>query len=243
MSLVSGKSIIDKALLIAGINGIGNYQSATGVETADSLDTLNFIINSWKIEGLLNFASQVVEYVPTTGSFTMGPTGDLVVARPPKITDAYCRINSGTGAPLDIVMTQLNAQDYDSIALKSMTMSITRYFYYEPTDPDGTMYIWPEPQPGQTTTIRMRYDQLLSEFDTADDEIQMPPGYKMAIVYALADQLCMQYGISNPAISMTAMTSKDTLKRNNVRSVPLRYDGDAPGSIGGIYDARYGVSF
>lgn len=232
MAQVSGRTIIDKALFIAGVIGIGSYQSPDGQESQDALETLNFIIDTAKVDGLLNFATTVVEHSPTTGSFTIGPTGDCVAVRPPRITDAVCVVNGGGGSPQRIGLVELAVQDFDKIMLPSMASNITQFFYYNPTAPNGTFNIWPVPQSGQTTTIRIRYDQLVSEFTTVNTNLELPPGYKQWLTYALAEQMCTQYGKTNPDVSDKARKALETVKRNNLTQTPMIYDSAAPGVQG-----------
>ena len=238
MAQVSGKTIVDKALFIAGVIGVGDYNAADGQEAQDALESLNFIIDTWKVDGLLNFATTVVEHSPTTGSFTIGPTGDLTAVRPPRITDAVCVINAGQQGAQRIGLVEMAVQDFDRITLPNQASNITQFFYYNPTVPNGTFHIWPVPQAGATTTIRIRYDQLVSEFTTLNTNVDLPPGYKQALIYILADQLCTQYGNDNPKVADFARKAMKTIKRNNLTQTPMIYDQSAPGVGGGLFNVQ-----
>jgi|WetSurMetagenome_2_1015567.scaffolds.fasta_scaffold447725_1 hypothetical protein len=221
---VSAKSIIDKAFLIAGITGIGDINSNTGTETDDALLTLNSILDSWKIDKLLQYDTILASGTIVDSPITIGPTGYIVNQRPARILDAYTQnfSNNNLSTPMKVI----EYLTFDQIRLKTVESTIPIYLYYEPTSPDGTIHIWPKPATG--LNLFVRYEAQISEFDTINDVIELTPGYILGLQYTLASHLCTQYGLNRPDVELRANKAVSTIQRQNVRINTLALDRRMP---------------
>ncbi len=221
---VSGRSIIDKAFLMAGITGIGDINSNSGTETEDALLTLNAILDSWKIDKLLQYDTLLVNQSISTGEITIGPSGDITAQRPAKILSAYVKV-PGNGN-FDCSLNIIEYLAYDSIHLKDLESQIPLYLFYNTGSPDGTIYLWPKPQ--SAMELYLRYEHQLSEFATVQDVIELTPGYILALQYTLASHLCTQYGLERSDIEARAQKAVATIQRQNVKINTLMLDRRMP---------------
>lgn len=222
---ISAKSLIDKAFLISGITAQGDVNSNGGVETDDALLTLNSILNSWKIDRLLNVTTTQVDKLVSTPSFTVGPSGDLVTQRPAKILSAFIRQPAANGN-LDTPLQIIEYLKWDAISLPNNNSTIPLKLYYEPTSPDGTVHLWPIPQ--GDVHIFLRFETQIGEYATINDVLELTPGFILALQYNLADHLCVQYGISRPDIMQKANEALAVVQRQNVRINTLFFDRRMP---------------
>jgi hypothetical protein len=77
-------------------------------------------------------------------SRTLGPSGDFVGNRPVLLDDStYFVKDPGTGVSYGIKM--INQQQYNGIAVKTVTSTYPQVLFINMTFPDIEMYIYPRP--------------------------------------------------------------------------------------------------
>lgn len=141
--------------------------------------------------------------------------------RPLRINDAFVRVSG-----LDYPVAILNYEEYMLIGLKGLNGPWPRALYYQPSDPLGNITYWPNPSSGE---MHLYCDTVLGQFTSLTDTVRLPPGYKMALRWNLAELLMPSYGKMEPTqvqmITMNAAKSRGVLKRTNSHPPPVaQYD-------------------
>jgi hypothetical protein len=108
----------------------------------------------------------------------------------------------------------INQQQYNGIAVKTVTSTYPQVIFVNMGFPDVTMSIYPRP----TRDLEWHFIsvQKLDEPATLVTDLLFPPGYLRAFTYNLAMELAPEFGIEpSPQVQRIAMTSKRNLKRIN----------------------------
>ena len=203
---------INGALRLLGVLAEGETPSAA--TSQDALNALNQMIDSWNTERLAVYATQdqVFSWTPGLISRTLGPTGDFVGNRPILLDDATYFKDPASGISYGIKI--INQQQYDGIAVKTVTSTYPQVIWVNMTYPDIEMYIYPVP----TKTLEWHFVSVeeLTQPALLATTLSFPPGYLRAFRYNLACEFAPEFGIEpSPTVSRIAMTSKRNLKRIN----------------------------
>jgi hypothetical protein len=204
--------IINGSLRLLGVLAEGETPSA---ETSqDALRAMNQMIDSWNTERLSVFATQDQVFTWPAGelSRTLGPSGDFVGNRPILLNDATYFKDPGTGVSYGIKM--INQQQYNGIAVKTVTSTYPQVIFTNMTYPDIEMYIYPRP----TRALEWHFISVeeLTQPAALNTVLHFPPGYLRAFRYNLACELAPEFGVEPaPQVQRIAMTSKRNLKRIN----------------------------
>jgi len=204
--------IINGALRLLGVLAEGETPSA---ETSqDALRAMDQMIDSWNTERLAVFSTQdqVFTWPAATLSRTLGPTGNFVGNRPILLDDATYFKDPSTGVSYGIKM--INQQQYDGIAVKTVSSTFPQVIFTNMTYPDIEMFIYPRP----TRDLEWHFISVeeLTQPATLVTTLSFPPGYLRAFRYNLACELAPEFGVEpSPQVQRIAMYSKRNLKRIN----------------------------
>lgn len=210
--MTTAGDIINGSLRLLGVLAEGEVPSA---ETSkDALFAMNQMIESWNTERLSVFSTQDQVFTWPAGqlSRTMGPSGDFVGNRPILLDDATYFKDPGTGVSYGIKF--INQQQYDGIAVKTVTSTYPQVIFVNMTYPDIEMFIYPRP----TRALEWHFISVeeLSRPATLATELHFPPGYLRAFRYNLACEIAPEFGMEpSPQVKRIAMTAKRDLKRIN----------------------------
>ena len=200
------------AMRLLGVLAEGETPSA---ETAnDALFALNQMIDSWNTERLSVFSTQdqVFNWPSGQRNRTLGPTGDFVGNRPVLLDDATYFRDPQTNVSYGIKF--INQQQYDGIAVKTVTSTYPQVIFTNMTYPNIDMVIYPVPL--RLLEWHFISVEKLSEPALLSTEMSFPPGYLRAFRYNLACELAPEFGVEpSPTVSRIAMYSKRNLKRIN----------------------------
>jgi hypothetical protein len=203
---------INGALRLLGVLAEGETPSAS--VSQDSLTALNQMIDSWNTERLAVFCTQdqIFTWPANLATRTLGPTGNFVGNRPVLIDDATYFRDAATGVSYGIKL--INQQQYDGIAVKTVTSTYPQVMFVNNTFPDITMTVYPVPiKPLEWHFISV---QELSEPANLATTLAFPPGYLRAFRYNLACEIAPEFGVEpSPQVRRIAMYSKRNLKRIN----------------------------
>jgi hypothetical protein len=203
---------INRAFRLLGILAEGETPSAA--MSQDALMALNQMIDSWNTERLSIFCTQDQVFTWPSGEYirTLGPSGDFVGLRPVLFDDATYYRDPGTNVSYGIKF--INQQQYDGIAVKTVTSTYPQVIFVNMGYPDVTMSIYPRP----TRDLEWHFVsvQELDQPATLATELHFPPGYLRAFTYNLAMEIAPEFGVEpSPQVQRIAMTSKRDLKRVN----------------------------
>ena len=203
---------INGALRLLGILAEGETPSAA--TSQDALSALNQMIDSWNTERLMiyNTIDQVFLWTPGLLTQTLGPTGDFVGDRPVMLDDSTYFKDPSNGISFGIKF--INQQQYDGIAVKTVSSSYPQVMWINMEHPNITMTIYPKP----TKILEWHFISVeeLAQPATLSTVLYFPPGYLRAFRYNLACEIAPEFGVEpSPTVSRIAMASKRDLKRIN----------------------------
>jgi hypothetical protein len=203
---------INRALRLLGVLAEGETPSAS--VSQDSLMAFNQMVDSWNTERLSTFVTQDQVYIWPAGliSRDLGPSGDFVGNRPVMLDDATYYRDPGTNVSFGIKF--INQQQYDGIAVKTVTSTYPQVCWVNMGFPDVTLTIYPRP----TRDLEWHFVSVQELDKPADLSTVMyyPPGYLRAFTYNLAMEIAPEFGVEpSPQVQRIAMTSKRDLKRIN----------------------------
>jgi hypothetical protein len=212
MNTTTAGDQINGALRLIGQLAEGEEPSAA--TATDALMALNQMIDSWNTERLSVFSTQdqVFSWLPNFATRTLGPTGDFVGNRPILIDDStYFRDPSSN---ISFGIKLINQQQYNGIAVKTVTSTYPQVMFVNMTYPDITMTVYPVPTKVLEWHI-VSVEELTSPA-LLSTPLAFPPGYLRAFRYNLACEIAPEFGVEpSPQVSRIAMYSKRNLKRIN----------------------------
>jgi hypothetical protein len=203
---------INAALRLIGMLAEGETPSAN--TSSDALNALNQMIDSWNTERLsvFNTQDQMYSWTPGLKTQTLGPTGDFVGNRPVLLDDSTYFRDPSSGISFGIKF--INQQQYDGIAVKTVTSTYPQVMWINMEYPNITMTVYPVP----TKVLEWHFISVeeLDKPATLATNLTFPPGYLRAFKYNLACEIATEFGVEPPAnVARIAMTSKRNLKRIN----------------------------
>jgi len=217
---------INSALRLIG--QLAEAETPSAAASQDALAALNQMIDSWNTERLSVFSTQdqVFNWPPNVLSRTLGPSGDFVGNRPILLDDATYFIDTASGISYGIKI--INQQQYDGIAVKTVTSTYPQVIWVNMSYPNIEMYVYPKP----TKVLEWHFISVeeLTKPALLSTTLAFPPGYLRAFKYNLACEIAAEFGVEPPpTVQRIAMTSKRNLKRINnpddVMSIPYAIVG------------------
>lgn len=217
---------INSALRLIG--QLAEAETPSAAASQDALAALNQMIDSWNTERLAVFSTQdqVFNWPPNVLSRTLGPSGDFVGNRPILLDDATYFIDTASGISYGIKI--INQQQYDGIAVKTVTSTYPQVIWVNMSYPNIEMYVYPKP----TKVLEWHFISVeeLTKPALLSTTLAFPPGYLRAFKYNLACEIAAEFGVEpSPQVQRIAMTAKRNLKRINnpddVMSIPYSIVG------------------
>ncbi len=216
------------------IGALASGETPTADETADALEILNNLVGSWQNERLITYTITRTTWpiVASTGSYTLGLTGDIAIDRPVFVTQIKA-IDTSQDPDVEIDLGRLLTEaEYASIPDKDQTGTFPTCCYYNPTFPLGTVTFWPVPTSSTLLGAISAWAPITS-FASLATTITLPPGYNRALVSNLAIELADEWGRPVTAnLQRIADQSKAVIKVANYRPIPLACDEAIVGAGG-----------
>jgi hypothetical protein len=212
---------INGAMRLIGMLAEGETPSAAASQ--DALSAMNQMIDSWNTERLSVFSTQdqIFTWPASTQSRTLGPTGNFVGNRPILLDDSTYFRDAATNVSYGIKM--INQQQYNGIAVKTVTSTYPQVLWINMTYPDIEMYVYPVPlRPLEWHFVSV---EELTQPAVLATTLSFPPGYLRTFRFNLACEIAAEFGVEpSPQVQRIAMTSKRNLKRinnpNDVMAMP-----------------------
>ena len=219
--MATAGEIINGALRLLGMLAEGETPSSE--TSADALFAMNQMIDSWNTEKLSIYNTQDQTFTWPAGEIQrhLGPTGDFVGNRPVLLDDSTYYRDPATNVSFGIKF--INQQQYDGIAVKTVTSTYPQVMWINMEYPNIQMTIYPRP----TRDLEWHFIsvQELSQPATLATQLAFPPGYLRAFRYNLACELAPEFGVEpSQEVKRIAMVSKRNIKRinnpNDIMSLP-----------------------
>lgn len=209
---VTAGDLINGALRLIGMLAEGETPSAG--TSADALVAMQQMIDSWNTERLSIFTTQEQVFTWPAGALsrTLGPTGDFIGNRPIQLDDSTYFIDPTTGVSYGVKI--INQQQYDGIAVKTVTSTYPQVMWINTNFPNIDMHIFPVP----IRALEWHFISVdeLTQPAALGTSLAFPPGYLRAFRYNLACEIAPEFGVEpSPQVKRIAMYSKRNLKRIN----------------------------
>lgn len=212
MSTFTAGDQINRALRLLGVLAEGETPSAS--VSQDALTAMQQMIDSWNTERLsvFNTIDQTFLWPADEIQRHLGPTGDFVGLRPVYLDDSTYFRDPGTNVSYGIKF--ISQQQYDGIAVKTVTSTYPQVMWINMEYPNIQMTIYPKP----TRVLEWHFIsvQELDQPANLATTLYFPPGYLRAFTYNLAMEIAPEFGVDpSQQVQRIAMTSKRNLKRIN----------------------------
>tara|TARA_R110000868_G_scaffold26035_1_gene100810 strand:+ start:353 stop:1117 length:765 start_codon:yes stop_codon:yes gene_type:complete len=222
---ISRDQIISLALRKLGVLEIGAVPDTDTVDNAAM--SLNLIIKQFSIEGLKLWKNSelIIPLVTNQSTYILGgSTSTLmydslnptvaITDRPLKVIQGFYRNNS-VSPYIDIPVMVISKQEYNVIGSKFSTGTANTIFY-DTKKLNGVLYVYLTPDVNASTNMELHIiTQLpLDDLSTALAIPDFPNEWMNCLVWNLADQLSLEYGVpmnSRQEIAMRAGTYKTLL--------------------------------
>ncbi len=195
------------------------------------------IVDRWNGFRPAVFAEVFTEFLFVAGQqdYTVGPSGNIPLAiRPVSLDGANVILNNVS----PVVRTTVNIRDWQwwrDNAVRAITSDLATDVYLEESWPLGILHFWPKPVVAYGGEIVTR--TLLNEAVTLDTVFSMPPGYKDALTYTLAEESWNSFSDVDARIldkiEKLAMKARTIIFGNNDKTaVLITRDAGMPSSGG-----------
>jgi hypothetical protein len=236
---------IDAASLL--LNGLNAFQTVTSLVRVGQVVTATSTAHGFALNQQVYVygqtcdpaycGSQVVTSVPTADTFTY-----TILDTPVSPATGTLTVQSfqDLASLIEIPIALLTQDAYESIRVKGQANTQFTQLFYSPTQPWGTIYLWPMPNTSASQLVLYTKSQFAG-FTSLTRDYTFPdtPGYAEALQYNLAVRASSAWGRQVPPV--IAQLAKETLaliKRQNyvIKDTP----SDAAPALGG--DRRYGFN-
>lgn len=238
MPLSTAADYVTSALKEIGVFAAGEPPPAE--DMSDGIDHLNVLINQWTAERLqlFNNTNTIFPIVSGTQTYTVGPTGTVVVTPRPSSIDHVQFINTSSSPSLELQLSPLNDDAWSKVPQKQLTSPFPTCWYWNPTFPNATLNFWPIPT---STTLQgsIYWDTPISGDVVSTTVISVPPGYPRMIIKNLALDLAPSYGSAVTAslqmLAQQAAEAKDVVRTSNQPLLDLSLDQGVLQGGNGLY--------
>jgi hypothetical protein len=214
--------LIAFCLRTSGVNGIG--QTPQAEDANDGLIILQATIAEWQAKRWLVPNLAELSLLSTgAASYTIGPGMNFDAPRPDRIISGYFRMTYTSPPQVDIPMTIISSrEEYNKIVLKGMS-TFPATLFYDSEWPTGVLYFWPIPPAGMFS-MHLTVKAALPVYVQLTDPINLPPVYMKALIYTMACELALQYGLDprpGHAAAMTAGIQAIKLANSQIPELPM----------------------
>ena len=209
-------NVLTVSAITSGAIALGMTLSGTGITSGTKIVAF--------ATGAGGNVNELGTYIVNISQNVASTTINAFYQRPLSINSAFVRINTNSnGTPivnggLDYPVAILNVDNYNMIGLKTLSGPWPKALYYQPSDPLGNIFVWPNPSQGE---MHIFADTLFSQYGSLNDNILLPQGYESCLEWCLAERLMPQYGKASPTqigmVNAFAAQAKSTIKRTNMK--------------------------
>ncbi len=183
---LSAADIVTQARSLIGIQA--DEDPLEDHELQRGLTWLNMLLKGWQADGVRTWTLTEGQLSLVQGqvSYVFGVGGDVATV-PFDMDDV--RINRSS---TDLQMLQMSRQEYFSMPNKTSQGYPTQYYYDRQRD-TGVLYVWMAPD-STGGTLKFTYRRIIDSIINANDTLDLPQEWYLAITYGLAKLLIPQYG-------------------------------------------------
>jgi hypothetical protein len=203
---VTRDQIITLALRKLGVLEIGATPDADTIANASM--SFNLLIKQMSTDGLKlwKISELIIPLVNNQTSYILGGSTSVlmydslnptvaITDRPLKVIQGFYR-NSQSSPPIDVPVMVISKQEYNILGSKQST-GVANTIFYDPRQLNGMLYVYLTPNLYTQTNLQLHLiAQLpLDDLTTALGVPNFPNEWMNCLVWNLADQLSMEYGV------------------------------------------------
>jgi hypothetical protein len=179
--------LIKDGMIEAGYLGKGRDPSSE--DFARYMNKLNYIFNFLQIKpGLklwLNY-DLTVSLIKGQTLYSLGPTGNVIMTRPLRITDAYYTDSNSVRRPVNLI----GRTEWDTLSTTVQTGPVTSVFV-DKQQMSLNVYTWLTPDTQAATgTLHVVVSQQTTQVINLYDTINLPIEWYLGIMWEFAKQIC-----------------------------------------------------
>lgn len=221
MPSTSTNTVCTNALLELNVNDPSDAPAQADLSFV--LDKLNRLLDNWNAERHAIYADQFLQFAidiaaaaagdpQTIGIAANSPTWTVTGNRPESI-EGITVILSGT-PQARVNLMKRDAQWWQLNTVPTITSPLPTSFFYNPTYPNGDVWLWPQPTTAYDVQVWCRgILSTLTQFATFD----LPPGYEDAITLTLAEDIANAFQKPvTPELRLKAQRARARIFGNNI---------------------------
>jgi len=219
--------IASDAMLRLGVYAPGETISAADINQA--FVTYNDMVDYLSNQNLACYANteQSFVLVPGDNQYTIGPSGQIMQARPLEILNnpGAVRIIDGNGTvyPVRVIdQFEWNRISLGTIAgSNNVTSNFPDVLFYDPQMPNGIINLWPTPSSAYSIYFDSRLP--IAEAAALNSAVSLPPGYNLMLKTNLAVWLLDYFGAGvDPATQQRIMAAaRKTLAEVKIKNTKV----------------------
>ena len=222
-------SIITDAYRDAGLLATG--VTLNSEQIVDGMRKLTDLVNLWQTQGLklwLNVDTSV-PLVAGQGTYTFSTTGDVIMAKPLRVIEAYYLDSTGIRRPLVV----LSWDDYIRLSQVTQTGALNSYFVNK-KQTELSVFFWLIPDATAATgTAHLLLQTQVTNFISVTETVNFPAEWRIALRWGLADEICTgQPQAIMDRCQQRAMSYRTMLEDWDVEDAPTRVTPDQRWSQG-----------
>jgi len=203
---VTRDQIITLALRKLGVIEIGATPDAETIANASM--SFNLLIKQMSTDGLKlwKISELIIPLVNNQTSYILGGSTSVlmydslnptvaITDRPLKVIQGFYR-NLQNTPPIDVPVMVISKQEYNILGSKQST-GVANTIFYDPRKLNGVLYVYLTPNLYTQTNLQMHLiaQMPLDDLTTALGVPDFPNEWMNCLVWNLADQLSMEYGV------------------------------------------------
>ena len=197
-------SITRDEIILSALRKLGAVEPADTAATVDPYiitncaQALNLMVKQWMTEGIKLWTVQEITFplVLAQTAYTVGPSGcDITNDKPLRILQTWIR-NTVLNPDIDIPLNILSRQEYNTLGSKFST-GTTNSIWLNPglTSSTVKLFLTPDATAVATYTVYMVVQKPINDINSATSVPEFPNEWMQALVWGLADQLALEYGL------------------------------------------------
>lgn len=217
-------AVITDAYLDAGLIQAG--QVLDSEQIVSGMRKLTDLINLWQTQGLklwLN-VDTTVTLVASQGTYVLSPTGDVVMAKPLRVLEAWYTDVNAIRRPL----VPLSWNDYSRLSQITQTGALNSYFVNK-KQTELSVFFWLVPDATAATgAAHLLLQTQVTNFIAVNETMNFPVEWRIALRWGLADEICTgQPQAIMDRCQQRALAYRTMLEDWDVEDAPTRITPDA----------------
>lgn len=200
-------------------------QTPSAEAAADGLEALNDFIDQLAAERLAIYYLSRTTWTISSGTATyLVGSGQVINRERPTYIEQIHYQDTSTSPTSEYQMQPLTDDAYANLVQKDLTATLPGNYYYNPTYPYGTVFLYPTPTSSTLQGV-MYAPTAITELAGLSTELSVPPGYRRMFKKNLALDLCSTFDVQpSGALVQEAVDTLALVKRVNQRQMDMAVD-------------------